>query len=54
MATGLVYQQEIFFAHLTVEEHLAFHAINRNGRTRRYHDQPMLNPSIRLVAYAGE
>jgi ABC-type multidrug transport system ATPase subunit len=29
-----VEQHELFFAHLTVREHLTFHAINRNGGTR--------------------
>lgn len=32
--TGYVNQKELFFAHLTVREHLLFHAINRLSRIR--------------------
>lgn len=31
---GFVHQHELFFSHLTVREHLMFHAINRNGASK--------------------
>jgi ABC-type multidrug transport system ATPase subunit len=31
---GYVHQKELFFSHLTVREHLTFHAINRMSRTK--------------------
>lgn len=31
---GYVHQKEIFFSHLSVREHLTFHAINRMARTK--------------------
>lgn len=31
---GYVHSQERFFTHLTVREHLMFHAINRNRKSR--------------------
>ena len=32
--TGYVHQKELFFSHMTVREHLTFHAINRLSRVR--------------------
>ena len=32
--TGYVHQKELFFSHLSVREHLTFHAINRMARTK--------------------
>ena len=29
--TAYVFQEDLFFSHLTVEEHLYFHAVNRLG-----------------------
>jgi uncharacterized protein YcbK (DUF882 family) len=31
-----VHQNELFFAHMTVREHLSFHAINRNGGAKSH------------------
>ncbi len=31
---GYVHQKELFFSHLTVREHLTFHAINRMSRVK--------------------
>lgn len=33
---GYVHQNELFFAHMTVREHLSFHAINRNGGAKSH------------------
>lgn len=54
--TGYVHQKELFFSHLSVREHLTFHAINRMARIKTREecearvDEVMLEVDLTRVA----